>query len=544
MKHINPIIRTLLKNRGITDEDEIREFLSDKPQKTYDPFLLLNLEAGVDLLLAAIEARKKICIYGDYDADGVTSISILMEFIGTMTDQLEYYIPSRFDEGYGLNKNAIQKIKDGGADILLSVDCGSVSYDEVEYAKEIGLQVVVTDHHTITDVKADCILINPKQKECSYPFKELAGCGVAFKLAQGMQKKANLPKQALNRTLDLVAIGTIGDIVPLTGENRTLVKHGMHIVNAGVRPGLRALIDGISLKNGNVKSDHVAFGIVPHINAAGRMEDARIGVELLTGSGEIDSSVAKLVEHNRQRKKIQEESFENCIEIIESKHKQDNFLIVYTEETHEGIAGIVAGKLKDKYHRPTILVTPSGEGFLKGTGRSIETVHLYNTLKRYDSAFERFGGHEGACGFLMKKENLETLSQNLQSYMKQAIENDETLLDQHVEADLSITGREIDLYLAEELEQLAPFGSHNPKPLFMLKEVRLQDQFPMGKSGTHMRCTAVCPDGSRVKCVLFNKAKDYEALLHGELPVTLIGSIDCQEWKGNKKVQFMIDIVL
>lgn len=278
---INPIILSLLESRGIREESEILEFLSNKPQKTYDPFLLLNLEAGVDFLLSAAAQKKKICIYGDYDADGVTSTCILFEVLSHLTDRLDYYIPSRFDEGYGLNKDALESLRNNGTDVVVTVDCGSTSFEEVEFAKSIGLSVIITDHHGITDRKPDCPVINPKQKECRYPFKDLAGCGVAFKLAQGIQKKANLPKSVINQVLDLVAVGTVGDIVPLTGENRTMVKYGLNFLRRGARPGLRCLIEAIKLKPEAIRSDQVAFGIVPHLNAAGRMAHAKTGVSLL-----------------------------------------------------------------------------------------------------------------------------------------------------------------------------------------------------------------------------------------------------------------------
>ena len=212
MKTAEEILKDILNRRGISTEEDISEFLSDRPKKTYDPFLLLNMEAGVDLLLSEINSGKRICIYGDYDADGVTSVCILSHVMSMLTDNFTYYIPSRFSEGYGLNMEAVSRIKDDGVDLIITVDCGSVSYDEVEYAKRLGMKVIVTDHHSIEDVKADCILINPKQKECGYPFTELAGCGIAFKMVQAICRKTGLPKSVINDVLDLAAIGTVGDL--------------------------------------------------------------------------------------------------------------------------------------------------------------------------------------------------------------------------------------------------------------------------------------------------------------------------------------------
>ena len=227
MRESEEILKLLLKKRNIVSEEEIQEYLSFRPQKTYDPFLLKDMRAGVDLILSEIKKGTKICIYGDYDADGVTSVCILSSVLSYLTDNLMYYIPSRFDEGYGMNKNAVRRIYESGAGLIVTVDCGSVSYEEVRYAEELGLKVIVTDHHSIDDVKADCILINPHQTECTYPFSELAGCGVAFKLCQAIQKETGLPKKVLNEVLDLAAVGTVGDVVSLTDENRTIVKYGL-----------------------------------------------------------------------------------------------------------------------------------------------------------------------------------------------------------------------------------------------------------------------------------------------------------------------------
>ena len=256
MKTPDRIIGEILNKRGITGEDEISEFLSDRPQKTYDPFLLYNMEAGVDLLLKEIKAGTRVCIYGDYDADGVTSVCILASALRMLTDNFTYYIPSRFDEGYGLNIDAIKKIHAQGVGLIITVDCGSVSYDEVEFAKRLGMKVIVTDHHSIDDIKADCILINPKQKECTYPFSELAGCGIAFKMVQAIQQREKLPKSVVTEVLDLAAVGTVGDIVSLRDENRTIVKYGLNKINSGQRRALKCLSDRISLKQ--VTSENVA----------------------------------------------------------------------------------------------------------------------------------------------------------------------------------------------------------------------------------------------------------------------------------------------
>lgn len=541
MFSINPVVLQLLLDRGITEIADIQEFLAEKPKKTYDPFLLPDMEAGVDLILDAIKQKQRICIYGDYDADGVTSVSVLMEFLGHLTDNIEYYIPLRIEEGYGLNKDAIRTIHEGGVKLLITVDCGSVSYEEVELAKELGMQVLVTDHHSITDVQADCLMINPKRKDCIYPFKDLAGCGVAFKLTQAIQQKTSLPKSVLNRGLDMVALGTIADVVPLLDENRTMVKYGMNLIRSGFRPGLNSLIEGISFDIKKLRSDQIAFGLAPHINAAGRMGDAGIAAQLMLENDPqiIHKQVEQLKQYNLERKGIQAKAFEQCVELVDQYYYDKPILVLYVENLHEGVAGIVAGKLKEKYKRPVILTTDSGDN-LKGTGRSIPGINLYELLHTYDHMFLRFGGHEGACGFTMDREMFEHLAIALEEDLNRRLEEKPDLLTVPLHIDMEIEGEQITPELAQALDMMAPFGSKNPKPVFLLEQAELIKIVPMG-DGRHIRFTAICSDGYAVDCILFGRAHDFEEKIYSGMPVNLIGTVDCQEWRGRKRIQFVVE---
>jgi len=545
MNDINPVIIKLLNNRGIVSEDDITEFLSEKPQKTYDPFRLLNMEAGVDLILSVIKQGKKICIYGDYDADGITSISLLMKILSHLTDKLEYYIPCRFDEGYGLNKTAIENIRNKGADMIITVDCGSVSHEEVEYVKELGLEVVITDHHNITDVIADCIVINPKQPGCEYPFKHLAGVGVAFKLAQAIQKKAGLPKSVLTETLDLVAVGTIGDVVPLTDENRTLVKYGMRELNQLARKGMKGLIDVICQKTGTITSENVAFIIVPHLNAVGRMLCADSAVDLLISDSEdiIKENVEKLVESNKHRRQVQEDTYQHCIEIVEKYLSENKCLMICAPDAHEGIAGIVAGKIKDKYKRPAIIITRSGD-MCKGTGRSLENVNMYELLGNFGDMFTKFGGHSGACGFLMKQDDLRTLKYGLEDKMSEIYEADPCIFDESYDFDMELSGHDVTASLSELIECLAPFGNQNKKPVFCINHVKPGNVAFMGEDGKHLRFAGNCPDGKVLQCVLFNKAQEYQDMIKPDAPVNIFGTVESQIWNGNMRVQFIVEKIV
>ena len=493
---LNETIIRLLNNRGIISEEDIAEFLSDKPQKTYDPSLLDDISAGVDLILSEIRKGTKICIYGDYDADGITSTSLMLSVLGHLMpkERLDYYIPSRFEEGYGLNMEAVKHIAESGAGMIITVDCGSVSSEEVAYARELGMKIVVTDHHNITDKMADCPLINPKKPGNSYPFRELSGCGVAFKTAQVIQQRAGLPKSVLTEVLDLVAIGTIGDIMPLTDENRTMVKFGLKMINMGRRPGLRKLIEGAGLKTGAITSENVGFVIVPHLNASGRIEDASQAVRLLTaeeGYSGIEEIVEDLLHKNRERKRLQAEAYKSCTAGLDRSNLQD-FLLIESKDAHEGIAGIACGRIKDTYYRPSAILTPTGSHgeLLKGTGRSIDGVNLYQLLKKHEDLFEKFGGHGAACGFTMKKENLEPLREGLLADMAELAASDPELFVRKYPVDMKLGMGEINIAFAEQLELLAPFGNGNPKPLFEIENVTMEDVRFMGNENQHVRFMA------------------------------------------------------
>ena len=551
---IDETIKKLLEKRGIVEEEETAEFLAENPQKTYDPFLLRNMEEGINLILSAAAEGKKICVYGDYDADGITSTTLMLSILRYITKpgQVDYYIPSRFDEGYGLNMEAIRQIHQDGFEMIITVDCGSVSYEEVEYAKSLDMLVLVTDHHTVTDKISDCLVINPKQPGCPYPFKELAGCGVAFKVAQALQKKACLPKSALSEVLDLAAIGTVGDIMPLLDENRTIVKFGMKMINSGRRAGLAALAQGASLTIGKITSENISYVIVPHLNASGRMEDASEAVELLRQADRpkteaekkfLQLAVEKLLYQNARRKKVQLDTFRSCVKELEAQGPIKDFILIHAGDAHEGIAGIVAGKLKETYDRPAILVTPSGEEkqFLKGTGRSIAGVNLYQLLKATEELFEKFGGHAGACGFTMKEENFPLLEKSLLEQMREIYQKEPDIFQKKYDIDLELEPGQLTVELAKKLELLAPFGNGNPKPLFLCRRVLIEEVRFMGEQNQHMRFFARGRDNEGVQCVLFQQAQRYSGRIQARKEADLIGTLECQTWQGTERVQLLVD---
>lgn len=556
-KDEDQIVADILRRRGIETAEQAVEFLSDAPKQTYDPFLMQDMKPAIIRIVEGLRRGEHICIYGDYDADGVTAVSLLLTVFGRLTRNLSYYIPSRFDEGYGLNKEAISRIHKQGAQLLITVDCGSVSREEVELAKELGMDVIVTDHHSIDDRRrADCLLLNPKRSDCRYPFKELCGCGVAFKLAQALQRTLKttdgtpaIDKAALNSLLDLVAIATIGDIVALQDENRTLVKYGMRILNRNQRPGLKCLLEGVKLSAGQITAQQVAFIIVPHINAAGRMMSAKIGVELLTSSAATETEARRvkelteeLIESNRRRKQAQEETYRRCMERLESQGDggETLFYVLRDTDAHEGITGIVAGKIKDAVNRPVIIVTPSGDGLLKGTGRSIPGVDLFALLNRCSQLFVRFGGHSGACGFLMKEQHFEELREFLNEQMKELLEQDPALLVPKIVIDAVITGEQMTAQLAEKLEKLAPFGQKNPKPVIAINDVCIDHITYMGDRKQHARFQANTQEETALSCVMFQRAQEMGELLFEESFVSLAGCGEINSFNGTERLQFQV----
>ncbi len=538
----NKIILQILNKRGITGDEKIQEFLSPVPRLTYDPFLLFGMKEGVDLILSAISDDKKICVYGDYDVDGITSTSILLTVLRHIGADVTYYIPSRFDEGYGLNMTAIDRLQNDGVELIVTVDCGITGAKEIAYAKEKGMQVLVTDHHNQGDnFPQDTIVINPKQKRCDYPFEHLAGCGVVFKLAQALQREVGFEKAFLNELLDLVAIGTIADVMPLVDENRTIVKYGINKILLGKRKGLDYLVK--NLINNEINSENLAYYVIPSINAAGRMGSTDIAIKCLISGDEKEASeyAKNLIELNSQRKKIQENDYERCIDLYERDYTDSLFPIVYLPKAHEGICGIVAGKMKEYCQKPFAIVTESeaDKKIYKGTCRSIEEVDIFKILSKESKIFEKFGGHRGACGFSIKKENLKLLQENVEKTMKDYIPEIKPSED---DSFVEINPEDIDEELVTQIELLEPFGNKNEKPIFAIKNCELDAISYLGDEKKHMR-TYIKKDKEDIGCIYFNISDDDKKTVETAKGIDVIGTIGFNRWRGNKNVQVCISSI-
>ncbi|SHG94241.1 single-stranded-DNA-specific exonuclease RecJ [Tepidibacter thalassicus] len=538
------IVESILYSRGMTDKNEIEEFLSDKPKKTYNPFLIKNMDEAVKNIKYHLENKNKIVIFGDYDVDGVTATALLVEFFNNLTANIDYYIPNRFSEGYGLNKEAIKYIKEKmGANLIITVDNGVSSFDEVEYAKKIGLDIIVTDHHNPPEKLPECILINVKQKDDKYPFKELCGCGIAFKLAQALQRELSLPKTTLSNALDLVALGTIADIVPLIDENRTLVKYGLKSINSNKRLGLSILREVVGLYDKYINAGRIGFVIAPCFNAAGRIENAKLGVKLLLENNEEKAKelAEDLYKLNIERQKIQEKGEKYCKILVETNYMNYDFLVLKVDEVSEGVIGIIAGRIKDLFYKPTLVVTKTEEGFLKGSGRSIKGINIYEELASVSDLFLSFGGHEMACGFSLEESKLEELREKLDKRAKEIKLQNPDIFIPKLSIMTELDAQELNIDLINEISKLEPYGMANPKPFFMIKNIEVNTSWTRGcgNNNVHLKFSGK-KDNIFLSGIGFSLSKKYEDLKNKNF-VDVVFTPEINEYNGKVSPQMIIE---
>lgn len=540
-----PAIIEILKYRGIGEQD-YEEFFSPTPRLAYDPFRLTHMREGVDLLLSAIDDGKKIVIYGDYDVDGITSTSLLMKVIGSLTDNVTYYIPSRLDEGYGLHIESIDRIHEAGGELIVTVDCGSVSKEETAYAHSLGIETLVTDHHNVSDIRAEGIIINPWLPEDQYPFTELAGVGVAYKVALAIAREREIPKSIMAEILELVTIGTIADIMSLLGENRTIVKCGLRFIHLGCKnKGLRRLIELSGLDYKTLKASDISFGIAPKINASGRLGDATLGVKLFLAEDpdEIEKYCNLLIEANQERRSLQDTAFEKGLAILDEEMARGDFVVLEINDSHEGVLGIVAGKVREVINRPVVVISKTGE-FYKGTGRSIGTVNLFEMLDKYREEFISFGGHEAACGFTISETKIEMLRTNLNADIAEMVKADSHILDVEYKYDAEITADEITMELADAVELLEPCGKNNEMPVFLIRGVQINNWRYLKNDNRYAKFQISNSEGKLIDCLLFHDAEKLHALAEAGEPVDVLANVEINNWRDTSRVQLVVSYVL
>lgn len=537
---LSPLIAHILILRGIATEQQGRDFLHGRLSSLPDPFLMKGMEASVDRLVRALEGGEKIVVHGDYDVDGITGTALLTETLRAFGAKVDYHIPLRLRDGYGLSGEALKQAASSGARVVLSVDCGVSAVEEAQVAAELGLDLIVTDHHQPPEaLPAAFAIVNPHQPGCSFPFKDLSGVGVAFFLLVALRKAwrekggfGTLPEPDLRRGLDLVALGTIADMVPLKGVNRLLARVGLSVLGSDARPGIIALrrVAGVE----EVTCGAVGFRLAPRLNAAGRLEDAALGVDLLLENDpqRVRETAELLDGFNRERQQIEKEAFRQAVACLEEAEGQDRSAIVLADERwHSGVIGIVASRLVERYHRPTVLISlEAGRG--KGSARSISGFHLYRALENCQAFLAGFGGHEFAAGLTIAAGQIDDFAEALEKTAREWLD-DEDLLPR-LAHDGEVLLEELTLERVEEMATLAPFGVGNPEPAFVASGVRAQQIQVVGEN--HLRFTAR-QDGYSQPCIAFGMASRQDEL-QGELDLLFTPAIN--NWRGRTTVQLRI----
>ena len=530
--NISELLASVLINREIIENDEVEIFLNPTRNNFHDPYLMPDMEKAVERIIEAINKREKTIIYGDYDVDGITSITVLSKFLKERGLDVGSYIPNRLDEGYGLNKKAIKQIADEGYKLIITVDCGISGTEEVDFAYSLGMEVIVTDHHEPLEILPKALaVIDCKRKDNKYPFNSLAGVGVAFKLTQAIGIKLGLDEKEYLKFLDIVCIGTISDIVPLIDENRVIAKLGLKLIEVTRSPGVKALLNAAAYKE--VNSNTISFGIAPRINACGRMGHERDALDLFLTENIVEANeiTQNLNEYNRKRQDIEKKIFDEAISKIEKeKIDEKNVIVIGAEGWHHGVIGIVASKITELYFKPSILVCFEGEEG-KGSGRSIPGFDLHAALCTVSNCLEKYGGHEMAVGLSLKREKFEDFTNAFEKIAEEA--HTEELVSV-IKIDKELNLKDISLENVKNLKLLEPYGEANKTPIFIYKNLRI-DSIRALSEGKHLKLTL--KDGnSIINAIGFNMGRYSEEYLIGD-KVDIIGLLEINSFNGTDSVQ-------
>ena len=537
--NISELLATVLANRGITESKEIEKFLNPTRNDFYDPYMMPDMEIAVERIIKAVENKEKVIIYGDYDVDGITSITVLKKFLSEIGLEAGYYIPNRLDEGYGLNLESVKKIAEEKYTLIITVDCGISGIDEIDYANSLGIETIVTDHHEPLDVLPKALaVVDAKRKDNKYPFKSLAGVGVVFKLIQALGKRLNLEEKSYLKYLDIVCIGTISDIVPLVDENRVIAKLGLKLVQVTKNYGLKALLESSGYKE--INSNTVSFGIAPRINACGRMgfEKEALKLFLTENMAEAKEITDRLNKYNKERQDIEKRIFNEAIEIIEKeKDEEKKAIVIGSENWHHGVIGIVSSKITDMYFKPSILISFEGdEG--KGSGRSIAGFDLHDALCRSSEYLEKYGGHEMAVGLSLKKSQFNKFKQKFEEITEES-HIDELVPVIHI--DKQITLKDIKCDIVDELNKLEPFGEANKVPIFLYKNLKV-DSIRALSEGKHLKLT-LKDSGTIINAIGFNMGNLVDEYLIGD-KIDILGVLEVNTFNGKTTVQINVKDIM
>ena len=536
---VDEFVATLLLQRGITTYGESKTFFRPSLEDLHDPFLMKDMDKAVSRIEKAIASNENILVYGDYDVDGTTSVALMSSYLKTKTEKVATYIPDRYDEGYGVSYKGIDFAEDNGFTLIIALDCGIKAIDKITYAKEKGIDFIICDHHRPGNELPKAIaVLDPKREDCQYPYKELCGCGVGFKLIQALASNEGKSVDDLAEYLDLTATAIGADIVPITGENRTLAYFGLQIINTNPRPGIKAIIDQI--KKEELTITDVVFIVAPRINAAGRMKHGNHAVALLT---ETDYNLAAqfaldIDQFNSERRDADQRITEEALQQIITKNEQSRFTtVVYNETWHKGVIGIVASRLTETYYRPTLVFTKSGDK-LAASARSVSGFDVYNALEACSGYIEQFGGHKYAAGLTIKEENYEAFKQAFEDEVSKTI--DKTLLTPEIKIDLNIDLKEITPKFYRIIKQFAPFGPGNMTPIFMTENLKDTGYGRcVGENDKHLRITTTQTGNEKFVAIGFGLGDKID-MISNKKPFKAVYSVDENEWNGTVSLQLRL----
>lgn len=535
---VNPVICDILTQRGITSFDIAKDFFRPQLFSLHDPWLMKDMDKAVARILSAVNENERILVFGDYDVDGTTSVACMYLFLKKAHHNLDFYIPHRYKEGYGVSKAGIDFAKENGFTLIISLDCGIKSVELIDYANSLGIDFIVCDHHLPDESLPKAVaILNPKQKDCKYPFKELCGCGVGFKLIQALAPNFNLGDEDVFEFLDLVATAIAADIVPVTGENRILAFHGLKKVNENPNKGIKALIK----LGGLTKTLHInnlVFIIAPRVNAAGRMDDAKKAVQLFVSETDEEALAYAEMLHsdNTERKEADSSITEEALALINKNElwRSRKSTLVYKEHWHKGVVGIVASRLIEHYYRPTIVLTRSGD-YVAGSARSVPGFNLYEAIHSCREHLIGYGGHFAAAGMTLATEEVDAFREKFETIVSSTI--DPQLLIPEIVIDAEIKLSDITWAFYNIMEQMEPFGPENLRPVFIARKV-MDSGFSKIVKEQHLRFV-VKQDNITLTGIGFNMADKF-ALLQMKIPLDIVFKIDENEWNGQKNLQLRV----
>lgn len=530
---IDEILAKLLVQRGISDANMVREFFHPNLSMLHDPFLMKDMNAAVERVNRAVTTNEKILVYGDYDVDGTSAVSLVYSFLKKLTNNINYYIPDRYDEGYGISTTAVDWALERGFTLVIALDCGIKEADAVKYARTKNIDFIICDHHLPGEILPPAVaVLDPKREDCSYPYDDLSGCGVGFKLVQAYAQRFGIPFEEIEPLLDLVAVAIAADLVSVTGENRVLAYFGLKRLNEAPRKGLLSMIKLSGLEKHKITIDDVVFKIGPRINAAGRMESGRMAVDLLTSEDEKEAErIGRSInDHNNDRKNIDREITIQAIEMVKSQpnYKEHNSTIVYNPDWHKGVVGIVASRLVEAFYKPTIVLTKSANGFVSGSARSIAGFDLYEAIEACADLLENFGGHTYAAGLTMKEENLPYFRDRFERIVTENITKE--VLTPIINIDAQLEFKQITPKFFRLLNMFQPFGPGNASPVFLTTSVydNGNGRIVGGKAdgGGHLKLELIQDDAAYhpLSAIAFNMS-EYFSHIEGGNPVDICYSI-------------------